>query len=226
MIIITTETESTHHRIHRRVLKDVIHHLTARDTIAAPKHHHVILLLTARDTIAAPNHHQIVYFVLTDLVKIAALAIHHQLVNQSVVTVVLNHQEKNATNSANLLAAVVRAVKEEVKEEKEDITPVITVSMMMMITLVLVMMVSTEMMMVSTDTTEDTEDSVEREERVDSVMVEKVEKEERVDTTVDTKFVNSSVNLLFTMIKLSFTENENVIVVSRYIFSFLWNTVL
>merc|ERR1711957_1094239 len=147
---------------------------------------------------AAPNHHQIVYFVLTDLVKIAALAIHHQLVNQSVVTVVLNHQEKNATNSANLLAAVVREVKEEVKEEKEDITPVITVSMMMM--------------MVSTDTTEDTEDSVEREERVDSVMVEKVEREERVDTTVDTKFVNSSVNLLFTMIKLSFIENENVFV--------------
>merc|ERR1711957_57452 len=161
---------------------------------------------------AAPNHHQIVYFVLTDLVKIAALAIHHQLVNQSVVTVVLNHQEKNATNSANLLAAVVRAVKEEVKEEKEDITPV--------------MMVSTEMMMVSTDTTEDTEDSVEREERVDSGTVEKVEREERVDTTVDTKFVNSSVNLLFTMIKLSFTENENVIVVGRYIFPFVWNTVL
>merc|ERR1711957_450424 len=160
---------------------------------------------------AAPNHHQIVYFVLTDLVKIAALAIHHQLVNQSVVTVVLNHQEKNATNSANLLAAVVREVKEEVKEEKEDITPVITVSMMMMITLVLVMMVSTEMMMVSTDTTEDTEDSV--------------EKEERVDTTVDTKFVNSSVNLLFTMIKLSFTGNENVFV-GRYIFPFVWNTVL
>jgi len=138
MIIITTiiiTTENTH-RIQRSLLKDVILLLTARDTIAAPNHHHVILLptardtiavlnhhhvillLTARDTIAAPNHHH-VYFVLTDSVKIAALAIHHHLVNQSVVTVVLHHQEKNATKSANLLVAAVRAVKEERVEKVE-----------------------------------------------------------------------------------------------------------
>merc|ERR1712238_319174 len=184
---------------------------------------HVMLLLTVMDTIAAPDqyhpqyqhfhhqhfhHHHVSIALMVPMVRIAALVILILVVPLNglpVETVVFHHhQEKNAMKSVISLAVVVaveRVVKEE-RVEREDTTVVlvdtdVSYSFMVMMMADLVDLVDLMIMNSMADTTADSEaDSVVTAERVDTEeKVEREEKEERVDTTVDTKFVKSSVKL-------------------------------
>jgi len=124
---------------------------------------------------------------------------------------------------------VERVVKEEKveREEREDTTAASMVAITVTCVLVLMMTVSMVMMIVISDlgllsmviTVEVviTVDTVER--------VEKEEREERVDTSVDTKYVKSSVKLC-TTIKLSSHEKEKRRSVGRSSVTYLpfvWN---
>jgi len=182
------------------------------------------------------RHHHHVSIALMALVRIAALVIQILVVPLNVLpveTVVFHHhQEKNATKSVISLAAaaVERVVKEE-RVEREDTTVAsvdtdVSYSFMVMMMADLVDLVDLMIINSMADTTEaDSEaDSVVTAERVDTEeKVEREEKEERVDTTVDTKFVKSSVKLC-TTIKLSSNEMRNVLGRSLNL-PFVWNTV-